>query len=120
MYAISNKNAAAPKAAPQSLSSTAGGIWGCCGCGWATATAGKRIGTRGAFGFGTTNVITGSGSGETSREVDRVVDRTLNGDPPLDGDREGDRVSDVWGVSSTYAPGRSPGRTGECSDVVLT
>ena len=118
MYAISNKNAAAPKAAPQSLSSTAGGIWGCCGGGWATATAGgKRIGTRGAFGFGTTNVITGSGSGETSREVDRVVDRcTLDGDPPLDGDREGDRVSD----GGTYAPGRSPGRTGECRDVVLT
>ena len=74
------------------------------------------VGTRRAFGFGAIN----SGSGEPSREVDREVDCTRDGDPSLGGDREGDRVSDVWGVSSTYAPGRSPGRTGECSDVVLT
>ena len=119
MYAITNKNAAAPKAAPQSLSSTAGGICGCCGCGWATATAtgrptgGRIIRAAFGFGFGTTNA---TGSGSKPGEGDRVVDRcTLDGDPPLDG--EGERVSDS---NLVYAPGRTPGRTGEWREVVLT
>ena len=77
------------------------------------------VGTRRAFGFGAIN--SGSGSGEPSREVDREVDCTRDGDPSLGGDREVDSVSDFSNPSNVlYAPGRSPGRTGECSDVVLT